>query len=142
MTKDGRWIVSHDTHTYRMMDKSAFVEKKTYDELMEMTVDNGSNIEDYPNLKFCSLEEYLEICKQYNMVAVIELKGENNTEHYDKIIELVNQYGVNAVYISFHFDNLQKIRELTDAQVYYLVQEITEEDIAVSYTHLTLPTKA
>lgn len=129
MTKDGRWIVSHDINSYRMMDKTANIEKKTYDELMEMTVDNGSNIEDYPNLKFCSLEEYLEICKQYNMVAVIELKGKNNTEHYDKIIEAVNQYDVDAVYISFHFENLQKIRELTDAQVYYLVQEIKEEDI-------------
>lgn len=134
MTKDGKWIVSHDVNSYRMMDKTANIEKKTYDELMEMTVDNGSNIEDYPDLKFCSFEEYLEICRQYNMVAVIELKGKNNTEHYDKVVDLVNQYGVNAVYISFHFENLQKIRELTDAQVYYLVQEIEEEDIELAKT--------
>lgn len=132
MTKDGRWIVSHDINSYRMMDETANIEKKTYDELMEMTVDNGSNIENYPNLKFCSLEEYLEICSQYNMVAVIELKGKNNTEHYDKVVDLVNQYGVNAVYISFQFENLQKIRELTDAQVYYLVQEIEDEDIELA----------
>ncbi|MGN1420146.1 MAG: glycerophosphodiester phosphodiesterase family protein [Eubacterium sp.] len=132
MTKDGRWIVSHDINSYRMMDKTANIEKKTYDELMEMTVDNGSNIENYPNLKFCSLEEYLEICSQYNMVAVIELKGKNNTEHYDKVVDLVNQYGVNAAYISFQFENLQKIRELTDAQVYYLVQEIEDEDIELA----------
>ncbi len=134
MTKDGKWIVSHDVNSYRMMDKTANIEKKTYDELMEMTVDNGSKIEKYPNLKFCSFEEYLEICRQYNMVAVIELKGKNNTEHYDKVVDLVNQYGVNAVYISFHFENLQKIRELTDAQVYYLVQEIEEEDIELAKT--------
>lgn len=133
-TADGVWIVSHDTHTYRMMDQSAWVEKKTYDELMEMTVDNGSNIEDYPDLKFCSLEEYLRICRDYNMVAVIELKGKKNTEHYDEIIDLVEQYGVESVYISFHFENLQKIRELTDCQVYYLVQEIEDEDIELAKT--------
>lgn len=133
-TADGVWIVSHDTHTYRMMDQSAWVEKKTYDELMEMTVDNGSNIEDYPDLKFCSLEEYLRICRDYNMVAVIELKGKKNTEHYDEIIGLVEQYGVESVYISFHFENLQKIRELTDCQVYYLVQEIEDEDIELAKT--------
>lgn len=133
-TADGVWIVSHDTHTYRMMDQSAWVEKKTYDELMEMTVDNGSNIEDYPDLKFCSLEEYLQICRDYNMVAVIELKGKKNTEHYDEIIGLVEQYGVESVYISFHFENLQKIRELTDSQVYYLVQEIEDEDIELAKT--------
>lgn len=133
-TADGVWIVSHDTHTYRMMDQSAWVEKKTYDELMEMTVDNGSNIEDYPDLKFCSLEEYLQICRDYNMVAVIELKGKKNTEHYDEIIDLVEQYGVDSVYISFHFENLQKLRELTDSQVYYLVQEIEDEDIDLAKT--------
>lgn len=133
-TADGVWIVSHDTHTYRMMDQSAWVEKKTYDELMEMTVDNGSNIEDYPDLKFCSLEEYLQICRDYNMVAVIELKGKKNTEHYDEIIDLVEQYGVESVYISFHFENLEKIRELTDSQVYYLVQKIEDEDIELAKT--------
>lgn len=128
-TADGVWIVSHDTHTYRMMDKSAFVEKKSYSQLMEMTVDNGSNIEKYKDLRFCSLEEYLQICKSYNMTAVIELKGKNNTEHYDEIVALVDKIQVDAVYISFHIENLEKIRALTDSQVYYLVKEITQEDI-------------
>lgn len=128
-TADGVWIVSHDTHTYRMMDKSAFVEKKAYSQLMEMTVDNGSNIEKYKDLRFCSLEEYLQICRDYNMTAVIELKGKNNTEHYDEIVALVDKIKVEAVYISFHIENLEKIRALTDNQVYYLVKEITQEDI-------------
>lgn len=131
-TEDGVWIVSHDSHTYRMMDKSAFVEKKTYDELMEQKVDNGVNVENYPNLSFCSLENYLKICKDYGMVAVIELKGKNNTEHYDEIIDLVQQYGVEAVYISFHFENLEKIRALTDAPVYFLTQKISDEDIELA----------
>ena len=60
-TKDGVWIISHDSHTYRMMDKSAFIEKKTYEELMDMNVDNGVNIDKYEDLKICSLEEYLDI---------------------------------------------------------------------------------
>lgn len=129
MTKDGVWVVSHDKHTYRMMDESAFVEKKTYNELMQMNVDNGTDIKSYPNLKFCTLEEYLQICVKYNMVAVIELKGKNNTEHYDKIVSLVEKYNANAVYISFHFENLEKMRELSDNQAYYLVKKIKQEDI-------------
>lgn len=133
-TADGVWVVSHDVNTYRMMDKTEWIEKKTYDELMALTVDNGSNIENYPDLKFCSLEDYLKICKEYNMVAVIELKGKKNTEHYDEVIDLVNQYGVESVYISFHFENLEKIRALTDAQVYFLVQKISEEDIELAKT--------
>lgn len=131
-TADGVWIVSHDTNSYRMMDKTANIEKKNYDELMTHKVDNGSNIENYPDLSYCSLEDYLKICKEYNMVAVIELKGKNNTEHYDEIIDLVNQYGVEAVYISFHFENMQKIRALTDAPVYFLTSEISDEDIELA----------
>lgn len=133
-TADGVWVVTHDSHTYRMMDKSAFVEKKTYDELMEQTVDNGVNIDQYPDLKFCSLAEYLQICADYNMTAVIELKGKNNTEHYDEIVDMVKQYGVDSVYISFHFENLEKLRELTDVPLYYLVQEIEQEDIDLAKT--------
>ena len=128
-TKDGVWIISHDSHTYRMMDKSAFIEKKTYEELMDMNVDNGVNIDKYEDLKICSLEEYLDICKKYNMTPVIELKGKNNTEYYSEIVDLANQFEVNPVYISFHIENLQTMRRLTHCKMYYLVQKISEDDI-------------
>lgn len=128
-TKDGVWIISHDSHTYRMMDKSAFIEKKTYEELMDMNVDNGVNIDKYEDLKICSLEEYLDICKNYNMTPVIELKGKNNTEYYSEIVKLANQFKVNPVYISFHIENLQTMRRLTQCKMYYLVQKISEDDI-------------
>lgn len=128
-TKDGVWIISHDSHTYRMMDKSAFIEKKTYEELIDMNVDNGVNIDKYEDLKICSLEEYLDICKKYNMTPVIELKGKNNTEYYSEIVKLANQFEVNPVYISFHIENLQTMRRLTQCKMYYLVQKISEDDI-------------
>ena len=128
-TKDGVWIISHDSHTYRMMDKSAFIEKKTYEELMDMNVDNGVNIDKYEDLKICSLEEYLDICKKYNMTPVIELKGKNNTEYYSEIVDLANQFEVNPVYISFDIENLQTMRRLTQCKMYYLVQKISEDDI-------------
>lgn len=128
-TKDGVWVVSHDMTTYRMMDGSEFIEKITFDELQAMTVDNGSNIENYQGLKVCTLEDYLKICKEYGMTAVIELKGPNNTEHYDEIMELVNKYDSDCMFISFHLDNLKQIRKLSDAPVWYLVKEIDDESI-------------
>ncbi|MDD6567437.1 MAG: glycerophosphodiester phosphodiesterase family protein [Eubacteriales bacterium] len=129
-TKDGVWVISHDRHTYRMMDKSAFVEKKTYDELMAMKVDNGVNIDKYKDLKMCSLEDYLKICQKYKMTPVIELKGKNNTEHYNEIADLVNQYKIDVVYISFQLENLNAMRNLdTSSKMYYLVQKISEKDI-------------
>ena len=130
-TKDGVWVISHDSHTYRMMDQHAFVEKKTYDELRTYNTDNGVNIDQYPNLKICTLEDYLKICVQYNMTAVIELKGKNNTEHYDEIMKLVADTGAKPLFISFHLENLQQIRKLSqDVPVWYLVQKIDDQAIA------------
>lgn len=133
MTKDGVWVITHDVSTYRVTGKHKMIESLTYDELLQMTVNHGANIENYPGLKFLTLDEYMKICSDNAMVPVIELKGKNNTEHYDKLVEIVNKYdSAEPVYISFHYENLQKIRELTDAKVYYLVKEITDEDIAMA----------
>lgn len=128
-TADGVWVVSHDVNTLRMMDKTVNIEKKTLAQLLEMNVDNGANVKDYDSLKICTFEEYLQICKSNNMTAIIELKGENNTEHYDEIISLVAEYGVDCQYISFHMENLKKLRELTDAPLFFLVQKISQESI-------------
>ncbi|MCD7722786.1 MAG: hypothetical protein LUH82_02380 [Clostridiales bacterium] len=130
-TADGVWVVHHDTNTYRMMDESAFIEKITYEELLTYNYDNGSNIENYPNLKICTLDEYLAVCSEYSMTPVIELKGEDNTEHYDEVVASVENAGLadNVVYISFHIENLQKMRSLCNAALYYLVYTIDDEAI-------------
>lgn len=130
-TTDGTWVVSHDIHTYRMMDENAFIEKITYGELMTYTYDNGSNIENYENLKVCTLSEYLEVCDEYDMTPVIELKGTNNTEYYYEVVEAVEAAGLEdeVVYISFHIENLQLMREQSDATLYYLTYTIEQEDI-------------
>lgn len=130
-TKDGKWVVHHDMHTYRMMDKSSFIEKITYEQLSTYITDNGSNIDGYPDLRICTLDEYLDICKQYNMIPVIELKGANNTEHYDEIVASVNEKGLadTVVYISFHIENLKVMRELSDAPLYYLASVIDNQAI-------------
>lgn len=57
------------------------------------------------------------------MTPVIELKGKNNTEYYSEIVDLANQFEVNPVYISFHIENLQTMRRLTQCKMYYLVQK-------------------
>ena len=130
-TKDGVWVVQHDRHTYRMMDKSSFIESITYEKLKTYTTDNGSNIANYPDLKICALDEYLDICRQYDMVPVIELKGPNNTEHYDEIVACVESFGLSnkVVYISFHIENLKAMRALSDAPLYYLASVIDDEAI-------------
>lgn len=132
-TADGVWVIHHDPITYRMTGGLSMVENKTYDELMQETVDNGSNIENYDSLKMCTLEEYLQICSNYGMVPVIELKSANNTEYYSEIVDMLAQFpDLEPVFISFHYEDLTAMRALTDAPCWYLVQKITDEDIEMA----------
>lgn len=131
-TKDGIWVIQHDVNTYRMMDLTKSIEKCTYEELLKYRTDNGNHIDQYPDLKICTLDEYLQACADYNMTAVIELKGKNNTEHYDEIIASTQKYDCDIVYISFQEENLLKLRELSDDPMYYLVHTVDEESIEVA----------
>ncbi len=131
-TKDGVWVVQHDVNTYRMMDLTKSIEKCTYDELLQHKTDNGNYIENYPDLKICSFEEYLGACEEYDMTAVIELKGKNNTEHYDEIMNSLSKYDVDYTFISFHEENLYALRKLTDVPLFFLVQKVDEESIEIA----------
>ena len=132
-TKNGVWVIQHDRHTYRMMNTNKFVEKATYEELKNADTDNGVNIDKYPNLKICTLEEYLQICEKYGMQAVIEFKEENNHEYYGEVIDLCKKYPeVKVTFISFKFSDLQELRKLCDNDMMYLVQKIEDEDIELA----------
>ncbi len=129
-TKDGVWVVSHDPSTFRLMNKSKKIEKSDYSELKELYFENGNNIETYNDtLGICTLEEYLEKCAQFNMKAFIELKGKNNRDHYNEIVELVEKYKVEAVYISYEKESLESMRKLTDSPMFYLSGTLSEDAI-------------
>jgi len=129
-TADGVWVVHHDYNTFRMMNAVKNIEKCTYEELLELSTNNGHNIEQYEDLKICTFEEYLEVCRRFNMNAFIELKSKKNTEYYDEVTALVEKYGVTPTYISFQLDNLKKIRELDkEAQLLFIVDEISDKAI-------------
>ena len=133
-THDGVWILHHDPVTTRMMDKSRVVELSTYDELLKLNYTNGHNIAKYPELKVCTLEDFFKTCAKYGMTCTVELKYNRNRQYYQEIIDLQKKYGVEANYIAFAFEDLVTFREITDAKLFLLVDEITDEDIAKAKT--------
>lgn len=133
-TLDGRWVLHHDPITYRMMDGLRVVELSTLDQLDKLSYNNGHNVDKYPDLKMCTLEQFFDACARYNMHAVVEIKYNRNRSHYDEIIELQKQYGVDATYIAFSYENLPELRKLTDAPLFLLVDEITDDAIEKAKT--------
>ncbi len=131
MTSDGVWVISHDPNMFKMSGNLSSIESSSLAELKEIVFDYGSNIEDYPDVGICAFDEYLEICKKYDMFPVIELKSDKNTERFDTLIQSLEKYELSdkAVFISFNLENLKKMRALSDAPLYYLVNDIDDEAI-------------
>lgn len=117
MTSDGVLVLMHDATIDRTTDGSGNVNSFTYAQLQNYHIDTGTNVEKYTQeeLVIPSLEQYLQICAKYGMVAVIELKvaGENVVE---KTIELLYKYNMqnSCIILTFHDSNVTAFRRIDD----------------------------
>lgn len=131
LTKDGVWVIYHDDNIFRLTNGYKNIEEATYEELQEYVIDNGVNVDYYPNQKIPTLEEYLIICKDMKIIPQIEIKN-GSKEKLQEILDLLQKYELkeNAIIISFKGEMIKKVRELDEKiELWYLVEEITEENI-------------
>lgn len=109
-TSDGYFVCIHDNTVDRTTDGTGNVRDKTLAEIKALTIDTGSHIEDYPNLKIPTLEEYLAVCKTYGCVAFIEIKSVTNLQG---LFEIIRDYGLlyNCVFIVWEslLKNVRKV---------------------------------
>lgn len=67
-------VLNHDDTFDRMTNYSGKVGNYTADEIKDIRITKGSNADIY-NEGVCTLNEFLNICRQYNMVPFVEIKG-------------------------------------------------------------------
>ena len=131
LTKDGVWVIYHDDNIFRLTNGYKNIEDATYEELQQYVIDNGVNVDYYPNQKIPTLEEYLIICKDMKIIPQIEIKN-GSKEKLQEILDLLEKYDLkeNAIIISFKSEMIKKVRDLDEnIELWYLVEEITEENI-------------
>lgn len=131
LTKDGVWVIYHDDNIFRLTNGYKNIEEATYEELQEYVIDNGVNVDYYPNQKIPTLEEYLIVCKDMKIIPQIEIKN-GSKEKLQEILDLLEKYELkeNAIIISFKGEMIKKVRELDEKiELWYLVEEITEENM-------------
>lgn len=88
LSKDGQFVISHDGNLKRMCGVDKWINELTYDEIKKIPIKSGTNYQNYKSdstaTTIPTLKEYLNICKLYNMVPMIEIKfSEGNAELYD-----------------------------------------------------------
>lgn len=78
-----------------------------------------NQIDSKVSFKVCYLGEYLDICKQYGMIPVIEFKDSSmSPEAVRKAIEMIEERDMleSAYMISFHENILQQAKQRTEAK--------------------------
>lgn len=126
LTSDGVWVVCHDSTIDRTTDGEGLIMDMTYDEIAQYTVDAGCNIENYPDLKIPKLTDYLDICKQYSLHAVIEIKCEENTD-LDSLARLLNSREEKEAFVIISFDReaLIGMKKLMPDTPMYLLESLS-----------------
>jgi glycerophosphoryl diester phosphodiesterase len=124
-TKDGIFVLSHDPKW-----GDAVLEQTNFNDLkdVEYTVVKtgglvGGHLTDEERTytaKICTFERYLEICKQYGIIAIIELKtsaGISNwteanspkSSRMPKIMELIKKFNTREEYEAYKFSGEYKV---------------------------------
>ena len=137
-TVDGNFIIIHDDTTERVAGEKLVVEETTYEDLRNLQLLQKDGQKARTDLRLSNLEEYIGLCKYYDKIAVLELKGHLTKEAVWEICDRIESMGYleNVIFISFAMMNLIYVREkLPNQQVQYLVTECNEETYARILKH-------
>ena len=148
-TKDGVFVISHDSTLKRMCGVDKKISDLTYKEILKYPVINGCNAEKYPDNYTPTLQQYLDVCSSYGAVPVIEVKWDMDEADVLKFNQIIQSSRKTPIVISFRVEMLKKLRlvnKLVDIQ-YIMRGGVSEEtikvcqqykfDISVGYTKLS-----
>ena len=105
VTKDGKFIIFHDDNTKRLAKINLKIEETDYKTLRMLPI---------KFYRMPSLREYIMCCKNFNKIAVLELKNPMSKESIAGIVKEISDFGYieQTVFISFSQENLFYIREI------------------------------
>ncbi len=111
VTKDGKYVICHDNDLKRVAGVEMSVEGSTFAELRAIPIYDAQG-GTRTDIRVPTLADYITVCRRYDKVAVLELKGNIAPEHIAGIAAVVREYGwfENTIFISFSYDNLLRLR--------------------------------
>ena len=149
-TADGKFVVYHDNNLERNTGEKVSCEDLTLATLQSMIIFDNDGTRDRADLRLPTLENYISICKKYGKHCVLELKSHFTDEETERFIEIIKSYNYldEVTFISFHYENLEKVRKVLPGQsVQFLFGSLTDEmfekllrdkfDVDMHYSYLT-----
>lgn len=131
-TADGKFVVNHDNDLNRVAGENICVELVSLSVLQNVVLFDKDGTKNREDLRPCTLENYISICKKYDKHCVLELKSDFTDEETARFVDIIKNYGYleNTTFISFNYQNLLKVRSILPEQsAQFLFCEFTEGTI-------------
>lgn len=132
VTKDGKFVISHDSNIQRVSGVNLVIEESTLEEIRKVKIFDTDGVSYRSDLIFPVLDDYLKICKKFGKIAVLELKEDMTRENIKAITETVAEEKMeeNIIYISFFKNNLLYLKNIkSDAKIQFLCSEANEDSL-------------
>ena len=120
VTKDGYFVCNHDDVAVFEDGSKKIVKDSTREELLAKKLDGATKDTEY----MCTFERYLEICKNSNKIAIIELKTKFTNEQLKQIFSIVESiYSLDKVeIIDFDISQIKRAKKINnDVPYQYLI---------------------
>lgn len=132
LTKDNKWVITHDDTMFLHFWSFKKVSESNYSELKKIGYKNGVNFTKHDNMYLPTLDEYLDILKDSDTKAQIEIKTET-TDRLEEILHKLEERNMkeNSMIISFNIEQLRFLRNFDkEIELWYLTEEINENVIS------------
>ena len=130
VTKDGKFVIIHDATTDRVsLDAYKInVEENDYSAIENIVLPDLDGSTSRGDIRIPLLIEYINICKKYEKICVLEVKNHFDENNLKRMIEEIKEadYIENVIFISFDLENCVNIRKLLPEND---VQWITSKEI-------------
>ena len=135
-TLDGQCVCWHDNNLKRGGWEEVVIAETTLDSLLTYTLTQTRKEQTY-TATICTVDRYLEICKEHQVFPVVELKwatGINNNDMslFPSLYALIEKHGLveEAVILTSMRQSLEYIRtNYPQLQCQYLRQTVKDEDV-------------
>ena len=133
ISKDGKFVIIHDENTERVsLGKTNIkVSENDYSVLEEMILPDLDGTTYRKDIRIPLLKEYISVCKKYEKICVLEIKGPFEEKDLERMIGQIEELGYvdNVIFISFVFENCVNVKKLLPGNdVQFLTgNEVTDE---------------
>ncbi len=131
ITKDGKFILCHDSNLERVAGIDKIIEESSFDELRKIRFTDSSDNMQREDIFLPTPEEYLHICKKYGKIAVLEIKGTFEEGALADLVGIIDNAEMieQTIFISFSKQSCLRLKKiLPTAKIQFLAGKEPEDN--------------